>query len=170
MTPKIETIVALLEKCKAETLATAAKVPEENRYRQLAEGKATPMWLLGHLTNTMNTVVLIWTLGESSILTRDQAKLFSPDFAGGKTPTSNPGDYPAWDEIVALYDEAMTRAIMGVGKMTDDQLPGHLAGKVPDAMREFFSSNQVTLHQMITHDSYHRGQMALLAAVPIDPA
>ena len=87
MPPKIETLAKLLEKAKQETLTTAAKVPDANRFLQLGEGKATPMWLLGHMTNTINSIVLVWTLQGESILTREQAKLFAPDFAGGAPPT-----------------------------------------------------------------------------------
>jgi len=165
MNPKIEMLVRQLEKARNDTLAAAAKVPEANRYRQLQPGKATPLWLLGHLANTVNSVVLLWTLTGESLMPREAAKKFAPDFAGGAPPTANPEDYPDWDHVVSLYDFIMIDAIEGVGEMTDAQLPEPLAGRMPEPLRGFFSSNEVTLHQMISHDAYHRGQIGLLGSL-----
>ncbi|MBI1318415.1 MAG: DUF664 domain-containing protein [Candidatus Hydrogenedens sp.] len=165
MTPKIETIVQQLQKARKDTLATAQKVTPENRLRQLQAGKATPLWLLGHLANTLNSVVLIWTLQRESQIAREVSKMFAPDFAGGKAPSANADDYPPWEEVVALYDRIMGLVIDGVSQMVDDQLPEPLAGKLPEPLRAFFSSNEVTLYQMISHDAYHRGQLGLLGAL-----
>jgi len=161
--PKIEVLAEQLEKAQKETLHVAEGVPEGARLKQLQEGKATPLWLIGHLANTINSVVLRWMLDTDHVLTKEQTKLFGPDFAGGTPPATDAAIYPPWEEVVGRYDSAMRRAVQGVRDMRDDDLPRPLKGNVPDAMRQFFSSNQVTLYQMVQHDAYHRGQISLLS-------
>lgn len=163
--PKIELLVVLLDKGRKDTLAAAAKVPEDKRLFQLQEGKATPLWLLGHLANTVNTIVLRWTLEEEGLLTKEQAKLFAPDFARGTPPSSDPAMYPTWEETLDLYDRVMQQAISGISKFSDDDLPKPLPGRMLDQMRAFFSSIEVSLNQMVHHDAYHRGQIGMLAAL-----
>ncbi len=166
--PKIDLLVLQLEKAQRETVAAANKVSEATRLRQLQAGKATPLWLLGHLANTINTLVLRFTLSQESILTREQARLFSPDFAAGTPPTSDAAMYPTWDEVLGLYNQAMTQAIEGLRSLSDEDLPAPLPGRMPEPLRAYFSSIEVTLVQMIAHDAYHRGQIGLLAALHVD--
>ena len=164
--PKIELYVEMLRKAHADTLRAAAAVPETHRLVQLAPGKATPLWLVGHLANTMNTVVLRWTIQSDSLLDRGVAKLFSPGFAGGTPSTDDAAIYPAWDEAAALYDQIMARAVAGIGTLDDNVLDQPLPGRVPDPLRQFFSTVGVTLSQMVAHDAYHRGQLAMIGALP----
>lgn len=153
----------LLESARKQTLQTLSGVPETHRFKQLQDGKATPLWLAGHLANTVNTVLLVYTLQQDSLLTREQARLFAPDFVGGAPPTSNPEDYPAWDEVIALYNKAFDAAIAGLRSLDDSMLDQPLPGKMRDELRSFFSSVGVTLGIMISHDAYHRGQIGLLS-------
>lgn len=160
--PKVELLTLQLEKARDETLNLVRGIPDEKHYLQLQEGKGTPTWLLGHLANTLNTIVLRWMLEAPSVLSREQAKLFSPGFAGGAAITTDTATYPTWKELVALYETVANNAIDGVRQLSDSDLPEPLKGKVPDPLRSFFSSNEVALMQMIGHDAYHRGQIALL--------
>lgn len=159
---KIEWYQELLRRSRDETLKTAKGVPESRRLVQLREGKAHPLWLLGHLANTMNVVCLQWVLEKESLTPKGFGKRFAPDFGGGAPITANAGDYPAWDEVAAIYDQVLSAAIDGVAALNDEDLPLPLRGRIPDPLREFFKSNDFTLTQMVIHDSYHRGQMGLL--------
>ena len=164
---KIALYVEMLEKAKNDTLRVAGSVPEGSRLRQLAPGKATPLWLVGHLTNTMNTVVIRWVVLGESLVDREFGKQFAPDFAGGTPPGTDAAQYPAWDEVLARYDAVMTAAIAALATLDDSVLPEPLPGRVPDPLRQFFSSVGVTLNQMVAHDAYHRGQMAMIGALPL---
>ncbi len=152
--------------CRDETLRIAGNVPESHWLKQLVDGKAHPMWLIGHLTNTVNTVVVRWTLGERLEMPKGFGRRFAPDFAGGLPITGNAEDYPEWDEVVSLYRLVMTTAIDGIGKLADDELPNPLPGEVPDQLRGFFSSIGRSLSIMVSHDSYHRGQIGMLSKLP----
>ncbi|MBI2432738.1 MAG: DinB family protein [Candidatus Hydrogenedentes bacterium] len=163
--PKISLIADMLANARKETLQMASNVAPEHRLFQLRAGKATPLWLLGHLANTANTVILRWTLGQESRMTREQSLVFAPDFAKGTPPSSDPSLYPAWEEVVSLYDTLMGHAIDGVRELNDEDLELPLKGNVPEQLRGFFTTNVATLTRIISHDAYHRGQMGLLSKI-----
>lgn len=163
---KIALYAEMLEKARLDTLRVAGNVPEGSRLRQLAPGKATPLWLVGHLTNTMNTVVVRWIIQGESLVDREFGKLFAPDFAGGMAPSADATLYPAWDDVLALYDNVMAAAIAGIGALDDSLLPEPVPGRMPDPLRQFFSSVGVTFNQMVAHDAYHRGQIGMIGALP----
>ena len=160
---KIQLYTEMLESARKQTLQLAASVPDNKRFKQLQEGKATPAWLVGHLANTINVLVILFILEGDSVLSKELGHTFAPDFAGGKTPTENPDEYPAWDEILALYNKVFDTAIEGLSKLDDSALPNPLSSKMPDRLRDYFSSVEVTLGFMVSHDAYHRGQIGLLA-------
>ena len=162
-TPQIELIQQQLTMCQADTLRVAGSVSEADRFKPLKEGKAHPAWLIGHLANTIETVVNRWMLLEEGRLPKGFGRKFAPDFAGGLPITPNPADYPAWDEVVDLYAQLMTAAIEGIEKFSDTDLPEPLPGELPEPMRGFFSSIGKTLNIMVLHDSYHRGQIGMLS-------
>jgi len=160
---RINVYIDLLEGARKHTLQIAESVPEANRLKQLQEGKATPLWLIGHLANTINTLIVVYTLQQSSLLDRETSKLFAPDFVGGTPPSSDPGIYPAWDKVIALYNEVFDAALAGLRELDDSALDNPLPGKLNDQLREYFSSIGITLGIMINHDAYHRGQIGMLA-------
>lgn len=160
---KMQLYIELLEAARKQTVQTAAGVPEGKRFKQLQEGKATPAWLVGHLANTINVLVVMFILEGESLLSKEQGFTFAPDFAGGKAPTENPEEYPAWDEIITLYNAVFDRALEGLAKLDDSALPDPMSGNMPERLREHFSSVEVTLGFMVSHDAYHRGQIGLLS-------
>ncbi|MBI4557109.1 MAG: DinB family protein [Candidatus Hydrogenedentes bacterium] len=161
--PKIEVYRQLVSMCRQETLGVAGRVHEQHRYFQLREGKAHPLWLLGHLANTLNVVLLQWTLGKESIFPKTFGKMFAPDFAGGAPVTSDPSAYPTWDEVTASYDQASQHALEACAALEDSELPAPPRGDFPDLLKAHFPTIESALARMIGHDNYHRGQMALLS-------
>jgi len=160
---KIDLMVEMLKMCRNMTLDAAKKMPEDKRLKQLKEGKATPLWLLGHMANTFNTVFLIWSMEKESMLSKELSMKFAPDFVGGTPPTTNADDYPAWDDVVALYEKAITEAIDAAKTLTDEDWDKPLPGGIPEPLREFFSSIGRVLEIMVMHDSHHRGQIGMIA-------
>lgn len=153
----------LLRSSRAETLRVAQAVPEAARLRQLAEGKAHPLWLVGHLANTLNFVMWQWTLGRENALPRKYGKVYAPDFVGGLPVTNDPAVYPPWDETLASYETMMSQCIDAATALTDTDLPRPPQGAMPERLKDRFSSVEVVLQTMVMHDSYHRGQMGLIA-------
>ena len=160
---RVSLLADLVEGARKHTLEITASVPESHRLKQLQEGKATPLWCVGHLANTVNAIVLVYTLEEASLMSKEQSVLFSPDFIGGKVPTGNADDYPSWDEVIELYNTVFDKALVGIRNLDDGVLDKPLPGNVPEDFRSFFSSIGTTLGIMINHDAYHRGQIGMIA-------
>jgi hypothetical protein len=160
---KIEVYAAQLEGAKTETLKRMAAVPEEGRLAQFEPGKATPLWLVGHLAGSANTLLVQWLLNQSSVTPEVQGNTFMGAEFGGQPITANAGDYPAWDDLVGMYEEGMTKAVAGVKKLDDSLLAEPLPGDMPDDFRSFFSSIEATLQIVISHDAEHRGQLGMIA-------
>ncbi len=160
---QISLFIELLKAGRTHTLQVADSVPETHRFKQLAEGKATPTWLLGHLARTIDRIVIGWTLQQDSILGEELGKRFAPAQVDGDPPTTNPDDYPPWDDVKELYIKTMRTAIEGLAALTDADLDKPLPGDLPAGYRERFSSIGVALKLLVAHDAYHRGQMGLLA-------
>lgn len=148
-----------------ETLGTAKRVPEGARLFQPGEGRATPLWLCGHLANTINTIVIRWILDGENVLTKEQSKLFAPDFGGGEPPSTDASKYPPYDEVVALYEKAMKQAIEGLTALTDEDLDKPIPKSIPDPLRTYFPTIGASIMRMVSHDGYHRGQIGLLSKI-----
>ncbi|MCC6143657.1 MAG: DinB family protein [Candidatus Hydrogenedentes bacterium] len=161
--PKVEVHLEGLQKAHRETLRVAGTVKESDRLLQLREGKATPLWLVGHLANTVNIVLVYMTLDKPFVLPKEFGKLFAPDFGGGMPPSTDASAYPAWEEVLVAYDTAMQAGISGVAELSDGDLPAEPRGKMPEPLRTYFPSIGATLLQMVQHDAYHRGQIGLLS-------
>lgn len=161
--PKMELFAALLDWAREETLKAAASVPEDRRLSQLCAGKATPLWLLGHLASAVNTIVLRWLLEQEGLVSKEMTRLFSPDFAGGTPPSTDASMYPAWEEVVGVYDAVMKAAVEGIKALPDSDLDEALKGRMLDAMRTFFPTARVALTRMVNHDAYHRGQIGIIS-------
>jgi hypothetical protein len=162
---KVEMLAQAFESAVKATLETAGKVPAEKRYKQLQAGKAHPLWLLGHLAFSLDTIVNFMSLGGAPQLPPTYFQKFAPANAGGKPVSSEPGDYPDWDEVVANYEKVGKATAELVRKLDDADLPGGVKGNPPAAFAEFFKVLGNTLAGMAAHDSYHRGQIGLLAAL-----
>ncbi len=147
------------------TLAAAEAVAEDKRLRQAAEGKAHPLWLMGHLTMSLDMLTNHWMLGSDLQIPQEWGLIFGPSQFGGRSITNNPDDYPGWDTVLGAYKKAGSVAVEMVATVTDQQLEGLPFGAIPDQFKEAFGILDKAIPDNAAHDSYHRGQMALLAAL-----
>ena len=160
---RINLLADLFDDGRKHTLQIAEDVPLTHRLKQLQPGKGTPLWLIGHLARATDTLGLRYVLGEVSILTPEQSLCFAPDIIGGKPPTANAGDYPAWEDVVRLYNATVDRALDGFRELDDTALSTPLPGKMKDEIRKLFPDVGSALCSLIQHDAYHRGQIGMLA-------
>ena len=162
---KIELITEQMEFARQETIKLAEALPASARLYQPAAGRPTALWLIGHLGNSVNTVIMRWALAGEACFPKEHARIFAPDFSGGEPPSTDASKYPAYEEVIALYDNAMRKTIEGLAKLNDEDLDKPLPGNVPDPIRAFFPTIGKSLQRMVAHDSYHRGQIGLLAKI-----
>jgi len=160
---QISMLLELLKMGRNHTLAIADAVPNTHYFRQMAEGKATPLWLLGHLARSADRILIVWTLDQKSIVGDELGKRFSPAHVGGIAPSTDPGDYPPWDGVKALYLQVMRAAAAGLAELSDDDLEKPIPGDLPPEYRDRFPNIGAALKMVIAHDAYHRGQMSLLS-------
>lgn len=157
----------MLEMCRDWTLKTCEGVKPEDRFRQLKEGKAHPLWLLGHLANTIDVVGGLWTYNQPPVVAKKYKFKFAPDFAGGDPITTNPEDYPAWEELLVDYRTAFDSFLDKVRGTRDVELPEPPRGPVREDRKDFFNSVGKNIQVMILHDTHHRGQIAMLAKMDV---
>lgn len=162
---KVTQLREQLEFAREETLTVAGRMPEGTQLFQPGEGRPTALWLMGHLANTINTIVIRWILSGENTLTKEQAKLFAPDFGGGDPPSTDASKYPTYAEVIALYDTSMKAAIAGLAALSDEDLDKPLPKPLPEPMTKFFPSIGKSIYRMISHDAYHRGQIGMLSKI-----
>lgn len=159
----VQELADLFEAGRDHTLQIVDNVPESNRHKQMQAGKATPAWLLGHLTRTVDRLVLEWTLERKPVLPDDAGIKFAPEHAGGSAPLSDPSAYPAWEELRAAYITATDRALEGLRGLSDADLEDVIPGDMPDDYRKRFPTIGALVRLVPAHDAYHRGQIGMLA-------
>ena len=160
---QISLLVDLFQSGRDHTLQLVDGMPVTHRNKQLAPGKATPTWLLGHLTRTLDRLVIEWTLLEQPVLTEEVGIRFAPEHAGGIAPSANGSDYPDWDTLRDAYVAASDRVIAGLGTFNDGDLEKEIPGTMPDEYRVRFPTIGSVVRLLSMHDSYHRGQLGMLS-------
>lgn len=161
----VELLAKVFEASIEATVAAAKKVPAGKRMKQVQKGKSHPTWLLGHMAGAMDNVVNGYGFGNKPQLPKEFRKKFAPDFAGGDPITSEAGDYPAWDEVLASYEQVGKSVLENIRKLDDGELSDKLRGPVPPPLANMWGDLGQMMQMMTAHDSYHLGQMALLAAL-----
>jgi hypothetical protein len=146
-------------------LGSAEKVSEDKRYKQLKDGKAHALWFMGHIANTNSLIILRWCCELDPTMPKEFIKKFAPDFGGGETPTSDPSNYPTWDETLDIFRKTSEACVSGIRNLTDEELDGPIRGGAPESMVTQFGSVAKTIGSMIMHSEYHRGQMNLINAL-----
>ncbi|MCF6285236.1 MAG: DinB family protein [Candidatus Hydrogenedentes bacterium] len=160
---QVALLVSLIRGARDHTLDIVKSVPDTHHFKQLAPGKATPLWLLGHLTRTVDKLLLEWTLQTDPIMSEKTGIRFAPEHAGGTAPTTDPEDYPSWEALMAAYVEATESAMTGLLQLNDSDLEKPVPGDMPDAYRVRFPNIGSVCKLLIAHDGYHRGQMGMIA-------
>ena len=160
---KIEVYEKLFATAFAATAKAAGEIAPEQRLHQPKDGKAHPLWLLGHLTFVTDAIVNSVVLGGEMSLPKQYQKMFAPGMIGGADISADAAQYPAWDDIVEKYKQVTVNTFELLKRAQDSDLPGGMKGTTPPGFEEFFKSFEGTLGYMLGHDSYHRGQMSLLA-------
>lgn len=158
-----QSLATLLEGIRKHTEQCIAGVPENKRFYQIKEGKATPHWFIGHMAGTCSYLGSVLTLGQEPSAPADWMRTFGPTEFGGKAITANPDDYPSWDEVVATYSKAMKAFSDGVSKLDDADLHGACKGQVPPPLAKMLPNVLGGVGLILVHDGHHCGQLSLLA-------
>lgn len=155
----------MFEQSVQAAIGSAEKIPEDKRYKQLKEGKAHALWFMGHIANTNSLIILRWCCEAPPTMPKEFIKKFAPDFGGGEPPTTDPSNYPTWDETLDIFRKTSEACAEGIRNLSDEELAGGIRGGAPEAMVKQFGSVAKSIGSMIMHSEYHRGQMNLINAL-----
>lgn len=147
------------------TLKAAANVPEDKRFRQAADGKAHPLWLMGHLAMTFDMLVNHWMLGLDLEIPREWGRAFGPTQFGGNPITPDADAYPAWDTILEAYKKAGTRAAEKIATLNESDFALDALGPMPDQFKVAFGKLGKSIPDDALHDAHHRGQLMMLCGL-----
>ena len=109
---------ALLEKAITETVNSAEKIDASKRLHVAQEGKAHPLWHVGHLATISNLLVNMWACNGENLMPKELRPVFMPTAFGGNPITTNAADYPAWDDALNLYKTVSAACVAGATTVT----------------------------------------------------
>ncbi len=132
-----------------------SEVSDEQLAKQVAPGKNTGVYLLGHLIGANDSLTTLFGLGPKMYPELEHIFLRSPDGAVAEKPSTT--------ELRAMWEKQTEVLAEHLNKFTDaDWHSRHTAVTEEDFAKE---PNRNKLNVLITrtlHQSYHLGQLALL--------
>lgn len=127
-----------------------ADVPSEDFCSQPAAGMNHPAWVIGHLAFAVDRHATF--LGAEQTLGDWKEK-----FGFGSTPTTDPADYPAKDELIAAWHGSNDRLIAILESASPEQLAAaneHVRPESLPTLGDFFTFS------MAGHTAIHLGQLS----------
>ena len=128
--------------------------PDEKLKAEIAPGKNTIIYLIGHLIAVHDNMIALYQLGDRSFAKFDEAFVKNPDKSGLEFPS--PAEIRlAWkqsNELLDAYFAKMTPA---------DWLGRHTAVSEADFAKEPFRNKLNLLLNRTSHMAYHLGQLIL---------
>ena len=146
-------LVWVLRRARAHTLALAADLSDQMMCRQHRPGERHPAWLLGHLV--LADVYLLHLLGVEP-LPEDFPALLSAH-GPRSTPTADLDAYSSRSALVTRLEQTGIRRTLAIGAMS----AADLGAAMPDP---FLAKSQPTLEHhvqgLVFHEGYHAGQLS----------
>ena len=112
-----------------------------------------PLWVVGHLAYSEGWAMTL--LFDEPNPVDHWKDLFAP----GSQPTTNPADYPSFDEVLATYRDLRAkniRRLMEVGEAGLDAVPKN----VPEPFKDVMTSVGRTYLLLALHQNVHYGEVA----------
>lgn len=129
---------------------TAVQIAQE-----IAPGRNSGLYLLGHLTAVTDGMIQLFGLGERLHPELDNPFLRNPDKSGF--------EYPSFETLKAQWTEVHEALNKGIAGMTaDDWLGRHTAVSEEDFSKEPHRNKLNVLISRTNHQEYHFGQIKLL--------
>jgi len=113
-----------------------------------------PLWVLGHLAYSEANIVNHIMLGETNPLIE-----WKDIFGSGSTPVTDASKYPAFDDVMAKFEEVRERTMTLLNGFTDDDLDKP-AKNCPPERKDFMGTIGLCLVILALHPAMHFGQVA----------
>ncbi|QDT54242.1 DinB superfamily protein [Caulifigura coniformis] len=138
------------------TEAGLTRLVSDMRDRPLTQptsaGGNHPLWVLGHLAYSEGFASEI-LFGEPNPL-QHWAKLFAP----GSQPTTNPADYPSFDELLNTFREMRAKNLVRLKEIGEAGLDAK-PENVPEPFKDVMTSVGKTYLLLALHQNVHYGEV-----------
>lgn len=135
----------------SEGLLASFKSPQE-WVHQVHPNANHALWFAGHMATSDNFFL--------SLLAPDNTDLrqqFQQCFGVGSQPTSNPGDYPSPEDVLAYMRDRRHQLLQVLDALKDEDLSQPLPQGAPDFLTDFASVFELA----IWHEGLHSGQVSV---------
>ena len=140
-----------LETSKGFAMALISDMKDAPLTQPTAKGGNHPLWILGHLTLAEASILHGYILDEENPLT-DWKELFD----GGTEPVADASHYPAFDELVAKFEEVRARTLSVLDSLSDEDLDRTIETQQAD----LFGTVGKCFMMLSLHPTLHYGQVA----------
>lgn len=146
----LETEIRLLRQLSDYAGGLIADIPAEKFAHQPVPGMNTPAWILGHLAYALDRHATF-------VGATQQLAGWQETFGKGSTLAEDAAAYPAKEEIVAAWNDAVDRMIAAVEGADDAKLAEPNPGPLPDALP---TVADFLAFSMTSHTATHLGQLS----------
>lgn len=130
----------------------SADIPEE-QMREQPHGVNPPVWILGHLVTTMNTVLKL--IGQPTVGPEEYRTWFGPN----SKLDALPAQLPTKAQLLGQISELSERVLVELPKLSDDDLnKPNATGFRPEQLPTMRDVFEVLL---LTHPMLHVGQLSV---------
>ena len=154
---RLELALSEIHVARTYTLRLLNDLAPEDWFRQPAEGVTHIAWQVGHLAMAEFRLALERIRGERP----DDAALVSPEFlqtfAKGSVPQAAASDYPAPEEILAVFERVHKQTLEETPLVADAELD-----RPPEKPHPLFTRKIDSLFWCARHEAIHAGQIGLL--------
>jgi len=126
---------------------------------QPKEGMNPPLWLLAHIVGSENGLILSFCKGENLL-----PKGWQKKYGIGSTPSTNAGDYPTKDEMLALLAKVHAAAVEYVKSLAPEDFDKRPQGidSLPERAQALFATIGKCIFGHVTHAAGHAAQIAMI--------
>ncbi len=134
---------------------TLDKISNEQLVKEIAPGKNTGLYLLGHIIAVNESMLSLFGLGEKIFPKLEKTFIYTPDKSGLEVPLP--------DELREMFSKSSESLISLFVNMPEEEwLKKHNAVSEEDFIKEPHRNKLNVLLSRSAHQSYHIGQLVLL--------
>lgn len=154
---ELETALGEIRRAREYTEEVVARVPDDEWFRQPAEGVTHVAWQVGHLAFAQYVLALERTRGP-----RDEDERLIPDafrrrFGSNSVPDPDPAANPSRDELLDVFRRVHRQVLAEGAVLTPDDL-----GQPPLRPHRLCRTKLECLFWSARHEMLHGGQIGLL--------
>jgi hypothetical protein len=149
----IEHIKVSLEQGRRLALALITDMQDAPLCAPTSAGGNHPLWILGHIVHSEANLIARFVLGEGDPLPQR-----APLFARTTQPVTDPGAYPAIQELLAEWEKVRAATLRVLSGLTDADL--EKPSKAPKEREAMFGTIGKCFSMAALHPAFHAGQVA----------